>query len=307
MKALVTGARGFVGPHLLAHLADCGDDCTGVDRDDGPDLGDPNGWMDLVEERSPEVIYHLAGWSDVGGSWANPRAAWRVNTEGVLSVLDAASANGVQRVVVVSSADIYGIVQPADLPLTEHTPTRPRSPYGASKVGAEALALQVHRTRPLDVVIARPFNHIGPGQSTNFVASAFAARIADCELEGGGTLLHGDLTPRRDFTDVRDVVRAYRCLAADGHGGEIYNICSGADVAMLDLLDRLVALAAAPVTPVSDPDLFRPVDLPVLRGSHRRLTDHTGWTTTIPLDDTLADILEDARQRLSQSRPGATP
>lgn len=301
MKALVTGAAGFVGPHLLDHLREHGDEAIGTDLADGPDLMDPDGWHRLVGDIQPDAIYHLAGWSDVGASWDNPRTAWRINTEGVLTVLDAARAHDVGRVVIISSADIYGIVQPEQLPLTEDTPLQPRSPYGASKQGAEDLARQYHRGWGLDIVIARPFNHIGPGQSTQFVAPAFAARIADSELVGGGTVLHGDLSPRRDFTDVRDVVRAYRLLATSGTAGQTYNICSGTDVAMSELLDQLMAGARVPIEAAIDPALLRPVELPVLRGSHHRLSADTGWAPSIPLDQTLLDILADARQRASAS------
>ncbi len=303
MKALVTGAAGFVGPHLLSHLSEAGDEAVGTDLGTGPDLMDPDGWHALIGDEQPDAIYHLAGWSDVGGSWTNPRTAWRVNTEGVLTVLEAARAHDVGRVVIISSADIYGIVQPEQLPITEDTPLRPRSPYGASKQGAEDLARQYHRGWGLDIVIARPFNHIGPGQSTQFVAPAFAARIAQSEVDGGGTVLHGDLSPRRDFTDVRDVVRAYRLLATNGVPGQTYNICSGTDVAMSELLDQLVAGARVPIETTVDPALLRPVELPVLRGSHQRLSTDTGWTPSIPLDQTLLDILTDARNRMSPQEP----
>ncbi len=299
MKALVTGAAGFVGPHLVHHLTSQGDAVVALDRHNGPDLLDPDGWIDVVDSTAPDVIYHLAGWSDVGGSWQYPLETWRINTEGVISVLAAARKHKVDRVIVVSSADIYGIVRPSELPLLESTPVRPRSPYGASKEGAEAVARQFHQGWDLGVIIARPFNHIGPGQSTNFVAPAFADRIARSELVGSGTLLHGDLSPRRDFTDVRDVVRAYRLLATHGKVGETYNICSGADVGMQELLDRLLGESRVPIEVTTDPDLLRPVDLPVLRGSHDRLTRDTGWNPEITLEQTLRDVLEDARHRAS--------
>ncbi len=292
----------------MAHLTEMGDTVDGLDmaravelRPDlglraGPDLLDPGAWLDFVGDLRPDVIYHLAGWSDVGRSWQDPRTAWRVNTEGVLSVLEAARSHDVSRVVIISSADVYGVVRPDQLPLTESTAAEPRSPYGASKVGAEILARQYHRGWGLDVVIARPFNHIGPGQTPNFVAPAFALRIAECEVAGGGTVTHGDLSSRRDFTDVRDVVRAYRMLAVGGRAGETYNICTGVDVGMQELLDRLVHMAHVPITSSVNPDLLRPVELPVLRGSHDRLTAHTGWMPAIALEQTLLDVLADARR-----------
>ncbi len=298
LTALITGASGFVGPHLADHLADMGDAVEGRGHEDGPDLLDHDGWIDLMVDRSPDVVYHLAGWSDVGGSWNSPLETLRANSEGTLAILEAARRAKVGRVIVVSSADVYGIASPASLPLGESAPVQPRSPYGASKAAAEAIAAQYHRGWGLDVVIVRPFNHIGPGQSPRFVAPSIAEKIARAELDGGGVVTHGDLSPERDFTDVRDVVRAYRLIAERGRPGAIYNLCSGKAVAMSTVLETLVSMARVPVTTEPDPALIRPVDLPVLRGSHAALTDDTGWEPSIPLSDTLATVLEDLRQRL---------
>ncbi len=301
--ALVTGATGFVGPHLVAHLRACGDTVTGSDPADpqhrGPDLLDFEGWRELVATAAPTVIYHLAGWSDVGASWTNPRQVWRVNTEGTLAVLEAAAAGGVARVVIVSSADVYGPLDPATMPILDEQPTNPASPYGASKAAAEVLSLQFNRASDVEVVIARPFNHIGPGQSPSFVVPAFAQRIAQAELDGGGVVRHGDLSARRDFTDVRDTVRAYRLLAERGVAGRTYNICTGHDVAMSETLEQLRSMASVEVTTSIDESLLRPIDVPVHRGSARRLHNDTGWSPMIPLDQTLADVLDDARQRLA--------
>lgn len=300
MRALVTGAGGFVGPVLIEHLEACGDTATGVDQHSGPDLLDGPGWHRLVHDVAPDAIYHLAGWSDVGASWREPVQTFRVNAEGTLHVLEAAKAAGVGRVLVISSADVYGTCRSEDLPLTEDQPVAPRSPYGASKVSAEELARRAWRGDGLETVIARPFNHIGPGQSPSFVAPALALRIAEAEVAGGGTVRHGDLSPRRDLTDVRDVVRAYRLLVEHGEAGATYNVCSGRDLAMTELLDVLVARATVPIRTEVDPELLRPVDLPVLRGSYTRLHDRTGWTPEVDIARTLADILEHARRRVSQ-------
>lgn len=300
-RALITGADGFVGPYLKRHLVECGDDVSTTSGKDGPDLLDGPAWNDLVSDAKPQVIYHLAGWSDVGGSWQDPLNAFRVNAEGTLSVLQAARHANVERVLIVSSADVYGVVGVADLPLTEQSAVQPSSPYGASKVAAEVLGFQSQRGWGLDVVVARPFNHIGPGQSPNFVTSAFATRIAQCEQAGGGTLSHGNLSPKRDLNDVRDVVRAYRLLATAGTPGEIYNICSGVAVAMSDILERLLSKATVEVSPEVDPELFRPVDLPVLLGNHDKITRDTGWEPAIPLSESLSDVLNDARQRLANA------
>lgn len=304
MRALITGATGFVGPHLVHHLEAEGDDVTGIGHTDGPDLLDGDGWMQLVADTSPDVIYHLAGFSDVGASWKTPRDAFRCNAEGTMSVLEAARLNDVRRVVVVSSADVYGIASPASLPLGESAPIQPRSPYGASKQAAEAVAQQYNRGWGLDVIVVRPFNHIGPGQSPNFFAPAIATKIARAELAGGGEVTHGDLSPERDFTDVRDVVRAYRLIATAGRRGATYNVCSGKAVAMSTILDDLIRAAMVPISTAPDPDLVRPVDLPVLRGSFEALREDTGWEPSIELSQTLTDVLSDARMRITEPDQG---
>lgn len=304
MRALVTGAAGFVGPHLSRALEACGDEVVGLDQSNGPDLLDGDRWVDTFQQHTPDVVFHLAGWSDVSGSWQQPVRTFQVNALGTLSVLEAARQAKVSRVVLISSADVYGPVSPDRQPITEAHPPQPRSPYGVSKQAAEALGLQYHRAHGLDVVIVRPFNHLGPGQSPQFAAPAFALQIAAAEhaaAQGGGgdggEILHGDLSAKRDLTDVRDVVRAYRMLAVSGEPGEIYNVCSGTAVAMSDLLDMLVAEATVPIRRILDPARLRPVELPVLQGSHAKLTEATGWTPEIPLARTLADVLADARLR----------
>ncbi len=210
MKALVTGVAGFVGRHLVSHLEARGDTVTGIDREHGIDLLDPSALTGAVAEAAPDAVYHLGGWSDVGGSWAAPRDAFRVNAEGTLNVLEACRAAGVSRVLLVSSADVYGKVSLSELPLTEESPFRPVTPYAASKIAADELGLQAWLGYGLEVLRVRAFNHLGPGQTNRFVCPALAERIALNELEGREVVTVGNLTPRRDFTDVRDVVRAYR-------------------------------------------------------------------------------------------------
>ena len=300
MRALVSGAGGFVGPHLIRFLRAAGDEVVGLDKSNGPDLLDAEGWSRVVAAEQPEVIYHLAGWSDVGASWDRPIVAFQVNALGTMSVLEAArSAERPPRVVFVSSADVYGTVAPADQPITEEHPIQPRSPYGASKQAAEALCQQYHRGRQLDVVVVRPFNHLGPGQSARFAAAAFAAQIAEAEQRGGGELRHGDLSARRDLTDVADVVRAYRLVAERGSPGEIYNVCSGTTASMEEVLAQLIERAEVPITCSIDPARLRPVELPILQGSHHKLTEATGWRPERTLERTLADILDDARARVA--------
>lgn len=297
---LVTGAHGFVGRHLVAHLEASGDHVIGVDRTDGGiDITDAAAVSALIGRVSPAVIYHLAGWADVGGSWKAPVEAFRANAEGTLNVLGAAADCGVDRVLAVSSADVYGKVDQSELPLTESSPLRPASPYAASKVAADYLGLQAWLGRGLPVLRVRAFNHLGPGQTDKFVAPALASRIARAERDGGEVLPIGDLSARRDFTDVRDVVRAYRLLVEHGEPGEVYNVCSGIDLAVQDLADQLLAEATVSLRFETDPDLLRPVEVPVLRGDHRRLTDATGWEPEIPISRTLTDLLADWRRRVA--------
>jgi GDP-4-dehydro-6-deoxy-D-mannose reductase len=298
VRALITGSEGFVGRHLTNHLTACGDDVVGIDRTTGVDLLDSGALAAAIRDADPDAVYHLGGWSDVGASWQAPVEALRVNAEGTLNVLQACRDRDA-RVLVVSSADIYGKVTLGELPLTEESPVRPVSPYAASKVAADMIALQAWLGYGLEVMRVRAFNHLGPGQANAFVAPALAERIARCEIDGREEVTVGNLTPRRDFTDVRDVVRAYRALVCDGEPGEAYNVCSGADIAIAELAERLVALARRPVRLEGDPTLQRPVDVPVLRGDHTKLTKATGWEPQIPLDVTLAAIMDEWRDRVS--------
>jgi len=300
VKALVTGASGFVGGYLVAHLRDCGDEVVPTDRSDGgPDLLDAEGFAALVAAVRPDVVYHLAGQADVGRSWSAPVETLRANVEGTYNVLAAARTANVDRVVTVTSADIYGLVAPEDLPLTESAPIRPVSPYAASKAAADVVALQAHLGFDQHVVRARSFNHLGPGQSDRFVCSALAARIADNERSGETEVRVGNLSARRDFTDVRDVVRAYRLLAEHGRPGEAYNVCSGTSTSVQEVMDRLLSMAGHEMHLSIDPELFRPVDLVELRGDPSRINDDTGWTPDLSLDATLKNLLDDWRRQLS--------
>lgn len=295
MRALVTGAAGFVGRHLCAHLLTEGDTVVGVDRADGPDLLDGAAVDDLIADIAPDVVYHLGGWSDVGASWQHPVDCFRVNAEGTLNVLRAATAHGRPRVLAVTSADVYGSITEAELPIAESAPFRPVTPYAASKVAADQLALQAWLGDRLETIRVRAFNHLGPGQTTRFVAPAIAERIARNERDGSDQVPVGNLTPRRDVTDVRDVVRAYRLLMLSGEPGEAYNVCTGRDLTIEALAQRLVALADRPMTLVPDPELQRPVETPVLRGDATKIERATGWRPEIELDVTLTDILDEHR------------
>ncbi len=290
MRALITGGKGFVGQWLAAHLKDHGDDVAVVDIE--TDVADGSAVRRVMNDVRPDAVYHLAAMTHVGESWEHPSQVLRVNVLGTAEILAAARGLTVSpRVLVVSSAEVYGVVTPDQLPLGEDTPTAPASPYAASKLAAEAVALQAWRGYDQPVVVVRPFNHIGPGQSPNFFVPALAKRIVDARRSGAGSLRVGTLTTRRDFTDVRDVVVAYRLLMEKGTPGTIYNVCSGSDVAMSEVAARLLELAQADLTLQTDPELVRPVDVPVLRGDPATLHEATGWQPVIPLATTLADVL----------------
>ena len=299
MRALVTGAGGFVGVHLVRHLEEQGDEVLQLERTvDGIDIADPDALTDAVVAAKPEVVYHLAGAADVGGSWAAARETFVANALGTLNVLEASREAGADRLLAVTSADVYGRVAQDELPIREDQPLRPVSPYAASKVAADALAQQAWLGHRLPVVRVRAFNHLGPGQSDRFLAPSLAARIARNERDGGEEVPIGNLTPRRDVTDVRDVVRAYRLLIAAGEPGGVYNVCRGTAVSVRQIAEALLGMARRPMRLVPDPALQRPVDIPVLVGDNRALRAATGWEPTIPLERTLTDVLEDWRARL---------
>jgi GDP-4-dehydro-6-deoxy-D-mannose reductase len=298
VRALVTGAGGFVGVHLVRHLHEHGDEVVELERTvDGIDVADEPAITAAIVDARPEAVYHLAGASDVGGSWRAPVETFYANAVGTLNVLEASRKAGAERVLAVTSADVYGRVTEDELPLDEDRPLRPVSPYAASKVAADALAQQAWLGHRQQVIRVRAFNHLGPGQSDKFVAPSLAARIARNERTGGDTVPIGNMTPMRDITDVRDVVRAYRLLVEHGAAGEAYNVCSGRAVAVKELADALLGMAERPMHLVIDPALQRPVDIPVLVGDMTRLTKATGWSPTIPLEQTLADVLADWRAR----------
>lgn len=293
-RGLVTGAGGFVGLHLCAHLQAEGDVVIGTDRTvDDVDITDFDALSALVEAAEPDVIYHLAGFSDVGESWSRPEATMVANVIGTQTVLRAATGAGVARVLTVTSADVYGSVGPDHQPIAETAPLRPESPYAASKAAAEMVAIQAWLGHGLHVVRARAFNHAGPGQRTGFVIPALVDRVLVATAEAASTVAVGDLSPTRDFTDVRDVVRAYRLLMHHGAAGEAYNVCSGIEISIGEVLEMVIAACGADITAVVDPLLLRPVDVPRRVGDNTKLRQATGWTPSFSLDDTLDAVVAD--------------
>ncbi|MHB8320231.1 MAG: GDP-mannose 4,6-dehydratase [Acidimicrobiales bacterium] len=290
MRALVTGGKGFVGKWLVEHLRDSGDEVVVIDKE--TDVANAQEIGPAIVNAAPDVVYHLAALSHVGESWDSPSEVLRVNVLGTAEVLAATRRSGGDtKVIVISSAEVYGSIAPEMLPVDETAPVAPVTPYAASKAAAEQVALQAWRGYGQPVVVARPFNHVGPGQAPSFAVSALSRRIVEAALSGAPTIAVGTLSTRRDFTDVRDVVRAYRGLAEVGAPGEIYNVCSGRDVAILDIAEALLKLSSADLKLVTDESLVRPVDVPVLCGDPTRISELAGWKPEIPLEETLRDVI----------------
>jgi GDP-4-dehydro-6-deoxy-D-mannose reductase len=243
-------------------------------------------------------VYHLAALSHVGESWENPTESFRVNAEGTLNILRTCAELRTERVVVVLSSEEYGHVDEDDLPITEETPLRPVTPYGATKCAADLLALQAFLGDGLATVRVRPFGHTGPGQSPRFVVPALASRVAQAERDGTDEIPVGSLDAVRDLSDVRDVVRAYRLLAERGEPGEVYNVCSGVGVSVQEVADLLIDRARQPIKLVTDPDLVRAVDVARMVGSNAKLRAATGWAPELSLEQTVADVLDHARASL---------
>ena len=294
MRSFITGGYGFVGRWMVSLLESEGDDVRLLSK--GTDIRDLDSLVSELVAYEPEAIYHFAGFTHVGLSWEHPRDAIEVNAIGALNVLEAArKCSNPPRILLPSSAEVYGAVEEADLPLREASVIRPMTPYAVSKVTVEHLGLQAHMAYGLDVILVRPFNHAGPGQPSSFFVPALAERILDAQRVGASSVAVGNLSSRRDLTDVRDVVRAYRMLIDSGEAGEIYNVCTGEDVSMAQVAGLMAEIAKAEIGFVPDPSLMRPVDVPVLRGDSQKLKMATGWAPRYSLRETLADVLDERK------------
>ena len=307
-STLITGAAGFAGRHLLAHLQSAqpaGHLVAWTRRD--VDVTDRDALTKGIIQTRPDAVVHLAGSPHVGQSWLDAWGPLKTNVIGThhlldaIRVLDAIRAHHPRcRVLVVSSAMIY---RPSGEPLDEDSPVGPASPYGFSKLAQDQLALNAAREDGLDVVVARPFNHVGPGQDPSFFLSSFAKQIALIEAGLSSPEIHaGNLDAERDLTDVRDVVDAYVRLLTAGTGGRAYNICSDKTHRVGDLLERLLALAHVPIARIVDPARLRPNDVPRLVGNSARLRNELGWRPRRDIDATLADTLEHWRVEVARGR-----
>jgi GDP-4-dehydro-6-deoxy-D-mannose reductase len=302
VRALVTGAAGFVGSYLVGRLLKDGYTVFGGTPAEHPPR-DPRSdacWLalDVTREESveetlrvsaPDVVFHLAAQASVGESFRDAVGTWEVNATGTLRLLHAVGKSA--RVVVVSSAEVYGSVPEDEQPLGEDRPLRPVNPYAASKAAAEMVAVQASLAGEADAVVARSFNHTGRGQDARFALPSFARQLGKIASGAEEPCLRvGNLSARRDFLDVRDVVDAYVALAERGQAGGVYNVCSGEARSIRSLVDEMVELSGTGARIEVDQARVRPVDVPLLRGDPSRIRA-LGWAARIPLRRTLADLL----------------
>lgn len=323
MQALITGIAGFAGSHLADYLlrnTDCAVAGT-VHRQDSRvtnlrdrvalyrvDLRDDAAVAEIIADVRPDLVFHLAAQSFVPISWQHPWTTFEQNVHGQVNVLQAVAQQELPaRVLVVGSNEEYGLIQADDLPIDEDTPLRPISPYGVSKVAQDLMGWQYFRSYEMAVVRVRPFNHIGPRQGDRFVAPAFARQIAEAEAGLRQPVMRvGNLTATRDFTDVRDVVRAYWLALTEGEPGQVYNIGSGLGRTIEELLETLLKFSSVQFDIVPDHARMRPSDVPVSISDSSRLQAATGWRPEISFEKSLQDILNDWRERVRQPRPGWT-
>lgn len=286
---LLTGATGFVGRHASMLLP-----CVPlVRRDSVVDLRDIESLRLTMETLEFDTVLHLAGQSFVPDSFRDPLGTFDVNFLGTARLLTALDDCGFRgRMLYVSSGDVYAQVAASDLPIREDTPPRPRSPYAVSKVATEALCYQWSQTGSFEIVVARPFNHIGPGQSARFAISDFARQVVRIRHgQQEPRLMVGDIEVTRDFTDVRDVVMAYAALLAKGRNGEIYNVCSGRERTLSMLVHRLLEIAGVQADIMVQTDRLRPSEQRRACGSLEKIRAETGWGPAIAIDKSLQDLI----------------
>ena len=304
MRVLITGSQGFVGGYLRRELEQNGYEVIGVDICPGErtvqaDLLDGPRLTQLIGELKPDAVFHLAGQADVARSWKIPQKTVEINVIAAVNLMEAVCLAAPQaRMVLVGSSDQYGNLGEAGKLVSETVETRPQTPYAVSKQAQEEMAQVYARAYGLHICMTRSFNHGGAGQREGFLIPDFASGVVRVEKGMAKCLKVGNLASKRDFTHVRDVVRAYRLILEKGHSGEIYNVGSGKAHSAQEILDKLLAMAACPIPVEQDPAKVRPSDTPVICCDHSKLTAHTGWEPEISLDVTLRDALGDWRGRL---------
>jgi GDP-4-dehydro-6-deoxy-D-mannose reductase len=317
MRVLITGITGFVGSHMAEFALARGAQVFGASRWRSntqhiehlrsritlieSDLRDASSVRQLVEKVAPDCVIHLAAQSFVGTSWQAPTETFTTNVLSQMHLLEAIRDLKLSpRFLAAGSSEEYGLVHEDELPIRETNPLRPLSPYAVSKIAQDMMGYQYFKSYGLPIVRTRAFNHTGPRRGDVFVESTFARQIA--EIEAGAcepVLFVGDLKPRRDYSDVRDIVRGYWLLAERGEPGEVYNLCSGRALAIREVLDYLLGAARVPGIRVQpDPARFRPSDVMVLQGDPSKAERATGWRVEIPVERTLSDLLEYWRARV---------
>ena len=298
---LVTGARGFAGSHLVEHLRQSGVHVTPWARQ-GVDLLDREAVRRAIATLKPDVVYHCAGVAHVGQSFNNVSDTFAANVLGTHHLLEALRLAGVKaRVLVTGSSLVY---RQSDRALSEDDPTGPATPYAVSKLAQEMLGRRGIEEDGQQVLFSRSFNHTGPGQDPSFAAPSFARQIARIELgQDPPEIAVGNLDAARDLHDVRDTVRAYAAIVERGRPGRIYNVCAGTTYKISDVLQRMVSLSRVPVTIKVDAGRYRPSDNPILLGDRGRIERELGWRSEIPLDRTLADLLDYWRRKSENAMP----
>lgn len=311
-KILITGVSGFAGSFLAEELIKnsnnqvFGTTFSGTSLDKLPqlkdkvkafsvDLLDVEKTQEIISEVKPDIIFHLAALTSPAESFEKPAEVMVNNIESELSVFEGVRKTNLSncKILITSSAEIYGMVDPSDLPIDENTPLKPTSPYAVSKVAQDFLGLQYHLSYKFDIVRIRPFNHFGPRQSPAFVVSSFAKKIAEIEKGLKDPVMSvGNLEAKRDFTDVRDIVKGYILLSEKGRPGEVYNIGFGKSHKISDILDKLLSLSDKKIDIKVDPALFRPSDIPDLYADNSKINKETGWEPKIQLEESLKDTLD---------------
>jgi len=293
-RLMVTGLDGFVGRHVKQAVESLRDGRFQLVEARGAiELREPATLQQAIEETRPDYVLHLAAQSFIPASVKDPRATYEVNFFGTLNLLQTLKAGGFRgRMLYVGSADAYGAVRDEDLPIVESCPLRPRTPYGVSKAAAELLCYQWTQDQGFDIVISRPFNHLGPGQAEHFVVPDFAKQVTEIKLGRREPVLNvGAIDVTRDFTDVRDVVQAYLALMERGESGEAYNVCSGREYSIREILEELIRLAEVECRIIVDSARLRAIERKRNRGSFEKLAKCTGWHPRITLTESLRDVL----------------
>ena len=293
MKAFIIGAAGFVGGHLGASKMP-----QETIKKEGVavyniDILDPASIRAALTEFAPDYIVHLAAQSSVALSWKNPSLTIDVNIKGAANVLETVRAlQKKPRLLLVGSGEQYGHVRKGECPVGEENPMRPGNIYAATKACQDMLGKIYADAYGMDVMITRAFNHIGPGQQPMFAVASFCRQVAEIEAGLSQPVLRvGNLSAQRDFTDVRDVVRAYTLLLEKGRAGEVYNVGSGKAIAISNILEKIISLSHAQIRIEVDPERLRPVDIPLIEADIQKLVRDTGWHPVVPLEQTLQDTL----------------